>query len=143
MRRVIRSNHIHEPVSHRGPSGIDVTTVSDRRIDHGVGTQPVIGVGRPLGEVVEQHLHRGDVAIVVQVVQFLRRRDMQNMGGPPGAAGQRHEAAGAEERRLDIAPLGVARIGHALMEEVLAVSQAILVLAVIGDAAAAGPHHAF
>ena len=116
---------------------------ADRRVHHAEAFQPVVAVRRDLGEVVDQHLAGGDVAEILQVVEFLGGGDVQDVRRAAGGAGQRHQAPGAEEGAFLVAPFHVAAIGVARLEHVLAVLQAVFVLAVIGDAAAAGAHDAF
>ncbi len=61
--------------------------------------------------------------------------------GPPRLAGQRHQPPRAQQRAFLVAPFHVAAVRHAGVEHRLAGLQPVLVLAVVGDRPAAGPHH--
>ena len=117
-----------------------MTLAADRRVHHAEATQRVVAVRRHLGQVVDQHLDGRDVAEIPQVVEFLGRGDVQDVGRPPGLAGERHQAPRAQEGAFLVAPFHVGPVGLAPAEQRLAGLQPVLVLAVEGDAPVAGAH---
>ena len=119
-----------------------MTRPADRRVHHAEPLQRVVAVRRHLREMVQQHLAGREVAEVLQVVQFLRGGDVQDMRRPAGGARQRHQPTRAKERGLLVAPFHVAAIRIAGLEQRPALLQPIFVLGVIRDSPAPGPHHA-
>jgi len=65
---------------------------------------------------------------------------VQDVRGPPGPPGQRHQPARAEEGAFLVPPLHVAAVGVAQLEQGLPLLQPVFVLAVVGHAAAAVAH---
>ena len=64
---------VHRAVAHRRPGGFPMPLAADRRVHHAVAAEPLVAVGRHLGQVVHQHLAGGDVAEILEVVEFLAR----------------------------------------------------------------------
>ena len=73
--------------------------------------------------------------------QFLRRRNVQHMNPAAGLTGERQNAPGGENRRLDVAQMGMLPGAGRRVEQRLARVQPVFVLGVDGCPAAAACEH--
>ena len=103
---------------------------ADRRVHHAKAPQPLVAVGRDLGQVVHQHLAGGDVAKILQVVEFLARWRRAGCAPAARSCAPAPSAGACRGRRISSSRQSMwLRYGIAGLEQRLALLQPVFVLA--------------
>ena len=139
---MVGADAVDNAVVDRGPEGVAVARLADRRVHLREGAELLVALGCGESEMLRQDLDRGDVLVLGEQRHFFRGRDMQDVDAAAVLVREGEQALGGAHGGFDVAPLGVHGDVGAGGDQGGAFLQAEVVLAVHGDTAVARAQHA-
>src|SRR3954451_17723122 len=127
VRGMVGPDAVDDALGEALPEAVAMRSVTDRWVELGQSTEPLVAVGRGKGEMRRRRLCGRDILVLGQEQGFVAGRNVQDMDALAGLAGELDEALRAHQRRRGVSPYRM-RARIALDAQMHAFAQPIFVL---------------